>query len=129
MARYLLDTDAIIDYLSGFAPSISLIQGLHERGDALCVCDVVVAEVYAGLLPKDKEKAQGLLSACVFLPTSLEAARLAGEWRYRYARQGRSVSTTDALVAATAHTHQSALVTANLDDYPMEEISLHPLPR
>ncbi len=129
MAKYLLDTDALIDYLKGVSSSVALIQELHRRGDLLCACDVVIAEVYAGLRPGDRDKAQRLLEACYFLPASLEAARQAGEWRYIYARRGLTLATADALVAATAQAHQATLVTGNTDDYPMEDVSVLVLPR
>ena len=54
MATYLLDSDAIIDYLMGFAPSVQLIRSIHSRGDVLAVCDVVIAEAYSGLRPGDR---------------------------------------------------------------------------
>jgi predicted nucleic acid-binding protein len=92
MTRYLLDTDAIIDYLFGIQASVFLIQGLHEVGDTLCVCDIVVAEVYAGLLPRHRQVAEELLEACTFLPTSATVARQAGVWRYDFARRGRERS-------------------------------------
>ncbi len=129
MARYLLDTDAIIDYLAGFQPSVALIQEIHSRGDLLCVSDVVLAEVYSGLLPRDRDKAGKLLGACPFLSTGPEAARRAGEWRYEYARKGVTLSTTDALMAATAHAHDAAIITGNVGDYPMREVSVLSLPR
>src|SRR3990172_9808015 len=121
MARYLLDTDAIIDYLLGVASSVSLVQDLARRDDFLCACDVVIAEVYAGLRPTDREKAQRLLAACYFLTTSPAAARQAGEWRYAHARRGMTLSTTDTLVAATAHAHQATVVTGNTRDYPIRQ--------
>jgi hypothetical protein len=129
MARYLLDTDAIIDHLVGHVPSVALIQELHSRGDALCTCDVVVTELYAGVRPGDREKARRLLAALQLLPTSFDVARQAGEWRYTYARRGRALATTDVLIAATAHAHQATIVTGNGDDYPMPELSLLALPR
>jgi hypothetical protein len=129
MAYYLLDTDAIIDYLAGVASSVKLIQDLHNQGDLLCVCDVVVAEVHSGLRPQDREKAEKLLSACSFLSTEAEDARLAGVWRYEYARRGVTLSTTDVLVAATAHGHKASIVTGNKDDYPLDEVDILPLPR
>ena len=60
MARYLLDTDAVIDYLMGIPSSLAQIQELHARGETLCVCAVVIAEVYAGLLPKHQKPAKEL---------------------------------------------------------------------
>lgn len=129
MARYLLDTDAVIDYLSGVPTSVSLIQDLHAGGDLLCVCDVVIAEVYAGLHPPDRERAEKLLNGCFFLSSTFGSARQAGEWRYAYARRGVNLSTTDTLIAATATAHQAALVTGNRDHYPMPEVPLLPLAR
>lgn len=129
MARYLLDTDAVIDYLKGFAPSISLVQDLHSQGSLLCVCDVVIVEVYSGLRPNDRKKAAKLLDACFFLPTSVEIAKQAGEWRYRYARRGVILSTADVLIAATAHAHRAKILTGNLDHYPMKKGLVFPLPR
>lgn len=129
MARYLLDTDAVIDYLKGFAPSISLIQDLHNQGNFLCVCDVVIAEIYSGLKPNDRKKAARLLDACFFLPTSAEIAKQAGEWRYSYARRGVILSTTDVLVAATAYAYKAVILTGNLGHYPMKKGLVFPLPR
>lgn len=129
MARYLLDTDAVIDYLGGIPASVSLVQELRSRDDLLCTCSVVIAEVFSGLHPQDRDKAQALLGACSFLPTSLQASRQAGEWRYLYARRGMTLYTADVLIAATAHIYGATIVTGNLNDYPMPEVSVLPLPR
>ena len=129
MVNYLLDTDALIDYLAGVATSVTLLQDLHGRGDLLCVSDVVIAEVYAGLRPRDQEKAVPLLSSCYFLPTGPEEAKQAGKWRFDFARRGIALSTTDVLVAATAQGHNATIVTGNTQDYPMDEVTVLPLPR
>jgi predicted nucleic acid-binding protein len=129
MARFLLDTDAIIDYLFGIPTTVALIQDLHHRGETLCVCDVVIAEVYAGLRSQHREAAEQLLSACTFLPTSPTIAQQAGRWRYDFARRGIQLATTDTLVAATAHAHEATIVTGNTKDYPMPELTLLPLER
>ncbi len=129
MARLLLDTDAIIDYLKGFDSTVSLITDRHRAGDTLCVSDVLIAEVYTGPRPHDRPQAARLVRACTFLPTSAEIAQQAGEWRYRHARQGLTIATTDALIAATAHAHRARVVTGNTAHYPMPELSLLPLAR
>jgi predicted nucleic acid-binding protein len=129
VALYLLDTDAVIDYLHGVDTTESLIQSLFARGDTLGLCAVVIAEVCAGLRPADREPVLRFLYACKFLPAAPDTARQAGEWRYRHARAGITISTTDALIAATAHAHQATIVTGNVADYPMSEISVLPLPR
>jgi predicted nucleic acid-binding protein len=129
MARVLLDTDAVVDYLKGIADTVALIRGLHRAGETLCTCDIVVAEVFAGLLVQDYQHGVTFLEACEFLPTTMPIARQAGEWRFRYARTGITIATTDAIVAAIAYHHQVRIVTANVRDYPMPEVSTLALPR
>jgi predicted nucleic acid-binding protein len=129
MSSYLLDTDAVIDHLLGMPTTRALVQWLHSDGHTLCVRDVVIAEVHAGLLPRHREAAQTLLAACTFLPADAVMAQQAGNWRYAWARQGVQISTTDALVAATAHAHGAIIITGNVKDYPMPELTIHPLTR
>ena len=129
MSWHLLDTDAVIDWLKGIAESITYIERLVNDGHVLATTDVVIAETWSGLLPKERAKGEELLSSFVFLPTSREAARRAGEWRYAYARRGITLSVADALIAATGYEHNAAIVTANVRDYPMPEINIVPLPR
>lgn len=127
MDRFFLD--AVIDQLKGFPHTIQLLQELHEGGGELSVCDVTIAEVYAGLNLQDRPRAERFLSACAFLASSASIAQQAGEWRYHYRRQGLTISLTDALIAATAHGHQAKLVTGNISHHPMPEISAIVLPR
>lgn len=129
MPSYLLDSDAVIDLLNHFPPTIALLRQLELDGHTLCSCDVVAAEVYSGLSDDGDQSAHIFLSATNFLVLSREGSQQAGRWRYAYRRQGRSLSTYDALVAATAVEHQATLVTGNLRHFPMPELSLLPLPR
>jgi predicted nucleic acid-binding protein len=129
MDFFLLDADAVIDQLKGFPETVRLLERLYEAGGELCVCDVTIAEIYAGLDPQDRARAEQLLEACSFLVSSAAIAQQAGEWRYQYRRQGITISLTDALIAATAYSHGAQVVTGNVDDYPMPEVSTIALPR
>lgn len=129
MALYLLDADALIDFTNRFRPTIDLLERLTRDRDDLAVCDVSVAETYAGLQRDAAARLEGLLEGCLFLPSRIEIARQAGQWRYDYARQGQALSTTDVLMAATALAHEATIVTGNVRHYPMSEVSLLPLPR
>lgn len=129
MGLYLLDSDAVIDYLAGTQPAVALLQELDNQQHVLCLCDVVIAEVYSGLTAEERTATLDLVSSCRFLNTTAEAAMMAGAWRYRYKRQGITLPATDALIAATAHTHRAVLLTGNLRHYPMPEVSLLPLLR
>lgn len=122
MALHLLDTNAVIDYLKGFAPSVQLIQDLHNRRENLGICAVVVAEVYSGIRPNEHPTVDAFLDALTFLPTSPQAAKQAGEWRFTYARQGIQLSTSDTLIAATANEHKATVVTGNVSHFPTVRI-------
>jgi predicted nucleic acid-binding protein len=129
VALYLLDADAVIDYLNQIPASKEIIDSIVARGDAIGTCEVVLAEVYAGLRPEDEASQADFLESLLFLSGNVDVAILAGRWRYRSARQGRPLTTNDVLIAATAHEHRATVVTANVGDYPMPEVSVLPLPR
>jgi predicted nucleic acid-binding protein len=129
VSLYLLDGDALIDLLNVFPPTVALTDELVTRGHTLCVCDVSVAELYSGVGGSDRQRAEELTAGCAFLTTSVDDARRAGSWRYEYARQGLTLSTTDVLVAATAFAHEAAVVTGNVRHFPMPELRILPLPR
>ena len=118
----MLDTDSVIDYLAGQPDTTTLLRRLDSQGETLCVCDVVIAEVYAGLLQRDWVRGQTFLAGMTFLPTSAAIAQQAGEWRLSFARRGISLATTDCLIAATAYGHHAMVVTGNAKDFPMQEL-------
>lgn len=129
MAQYLLDADAIIDILAEFPPSVMMFRQLHNEGNLLCVCNVVVAEVYSGLHANRERAAEELLSGLAHLPTSAAAAKQAGQWRLFFKRIGQTLSTTDTLIAATAAEHNATVITGNWRHFPMNEVRVLPLPR
>lgn len=126
--RLLLDSDVVIDQLSGDMHTSDALRRLLDSGHQLCICDVVIAEVVSGIRPSDREATARFLHACTFLETTAAIAEQAGRWRYDYARQGVTLATTDALIAATASAHDAPLITRNARHYPMPEITLFPLP-
>jgi predicted nucleic acid-binding protein len=129
MARFLLDADAVVDYLIGWRPTVALVDDLFREGHVIAVCDVVVAEIYAGLSTDAALRDESFVASLDCLSTSWAAAKQAGSWRYAYARQGFRLPATDALIAATAVEHNATLVTGNHRHYPMDGLSLLPLPR
>ena len=129
MTLYLLDSDAVMDQFAGYLPTVELLRDLEEGGGDLCVCSVVLAEIYSGLRPEAVPQARLLLDRCRYLNTSDSAAKAAGEWRYMFRRQGLRLQTPDVLVAATSVEHGATLVTGNLPHYPMSELAILPLPR
>ncbi len=124
MTRYLLDTTALIDFSKGREPARSRLLGMMEEGDALGVCAINIAEFYAGMPLHERPSWDAFTNSLRYWPITFEAARQAGQFRYDYARQGKILSTTDTLVAATALYYQAIVITNNVKDYPMAQIQI-----
>lgn len=118
---FLLDTTALIDFLRGDKHTIALLEVLAEKAH-LAACPITVAEVFAGARDKELPVTEKFLSSLKFYPIDYEASRLAGRWRYTYARKGVTLGLFDTLIAAVALRNNLALVTANEKHYPMEDL-------
>jgi tRNA(fMet)-specific endonuclease VapC len=128
MATYVLDTTVLIDILAGKARAVSQVTELSQEEHRLCTCCICVAELYSGLSAGAAGVADQLISSLAYLDVTADQARLAGSIRYQYARRGMTLSTTDTIVAAVAIANDATLVTANVRDFPMEELQLLHLP-
>jgi predicted nucleic acid-binding protein len=124
MTRYLLDTDAIIDFSKGSEPATARILSWIDAGDTLAICAISLAEFCAGLTPEEVSHWRLFLTSLTYLDVTREATIRAGQYRYHFARVGKSLSLTDALMAAVAHGKDAILVTGNVKDYPMDDVSL-----
>ncbi len=122
--RFLLDTTALIDFAKGFEPAHSKILGMLDRGDQLAICCVSAAEFFTGLLPEERKTWRQFFAVLPYWDIRPEAAAQAGIWRYAFSRTGVQLSTTDALIAATAWQQDAILMTNNTKHYPMAEIQL-----
>jgi predicted nucleic acid-binding protein len=129
LSLYLLDSDCVIDYLNNRRAVVDLVQGLFELRHTLCTCDVVLAEVHAGTHPPQEDTTSEFMTSLEYLHTTRPAAIQAGRWRYAAARRGEPLPLYDCLIAATAFGHDATVVTGNVRDYPMPEVSVLPLPR
>jgi len=124
MAKYLLDTTVLIDHLRGQQKVTDIITRLSRQGNELGVCCINVAELYAGLSDKERTKVEKLIDSLDYYETSKDIAKMAGCYRFEFARKGITLTTSDTIVAATAISYGATLITANVKDYPMKEIEL-----
>lgn len=124
MARYLLDTTVLIDHLRGQPKTVELMTTLARLGHDLGVCCINIAELYSGLDGEEQGQADKLINSLIYYEISRDVAKLAGGYRFRFARKGIALTTSDTLVAAAAVSNGATLVTANVKDYPMEEVEL-----
>jgi predicted nucleic acid-binding protein len=128
MGTYVLDTTVLIDVLAGKTRAVSLVRELSLEREKLCTCCICVAELYSGLSAGATRVADQLTSSLAYLDVTADEARLAGSIRYQFARRGIALSTTDTIVAAVAMANDATLVTANVRDFPIEELQLLHLP-
>jgi predicted nucleic acid-binding protein len=123
--HYLADTNVIIDYLRGRPSAVQLLGQLMSSNIVAC-STLTVTEIYIGMRPEEKPATDVLIDALVCLQPTIEIAKLAGTFIQRYRKQGITLGLADAVIAATAVTHELRLVTYNVKHYPMPEVRLYP---
>jgi len=128
VATYLLDTSVIIDALNNKRGRLDLLLGLVKQGHLLACCPINVIEVYAGLRPKEEIATEEFLRSLEYYHLTWPVARLAGLLKPDYGRKGATITVADATVAAVALVHELTLMTDNVKDFPMKELTLYPLP-
>ena len=129
MATYLLDTNIIIDALNQKRNRNAVLFDLATAGHTLACCPINVAEVCAGLRPKEEERTTALLQSLKLYPITFPVAELAGRLKREYGSKGKTLSIPDTIVAAIALHNELVLITDNVKDFPMEELSLYALPK
>jgi predicted nucleic acid-binding protein len=128
MAIYLLDTNIIIDAINAKKNRNQALIRLAEAGNVLACCPVNIAEVYAGVRPKEEQLTAEVLHSLKLYPVTFDVAELAGRLKRDYVKKGKTLGLTDTLVAAVALHHGLQLITDNVKDFPMPDLSIYPLP-
>ena len=127
MARVLLDSTVIIDALRG-RPAAPRIAGLRRLGVEPWACAVSVEEIWRGLRPEEEATARRLFNGLRMAPLGMAEGRLAGGWRRAFAEHGVTLHQADCLIAAAAWSVGASLATANVDDFPMAELTVEHWP-
>ncbi|HEX9722473.1 MAG TPA: type II toxin-antitoxin system VapC family toxin [Candidatus Paceibacterota bacterium] len=124
MVAYLLDTSVIIDYLRGKQETVNFVRDVFQGGAVLGCCAVNIAEVYAGMIEKERNATEKFLESLEYYPIERGVAKKAGEYKKEYRDKGTTLATTDVLIAAVALAYELILVTGNTKDYPMAELKM-----
>jgi len=128
MSIHLLDTNTIIDAINEKKNRHQLLLDLTERqGHSLACCPINIAEVYAGMRPKEEPRTIALLRSLQLFPITFSVAELAGLLKRDYGKKGTTLSLPDAIVAAVAIYNAVILITENTKHFPMKELSLYTL--
>ncbi len=124
----LLDTAVMIDVIRFRNQRNEFLAELVRSGHRLYTSTLNIAELYAGIRPRESARIEALLSGLEYYELSASIARLAGQIRNAWAQKGRTLSLADTIVAATAIDRGCALLTDNRKDFPMPEVQLYLLP-
>jgi len=130
--NYLVDTNVICEIIKR-SPNQGIVDFL--QGTEFLLPVIVLAELRYGAhrLPDVREEKAKYLAfierlknqyrECI-VPICLEIAELSGQLRAEQERQGRILSASDALIAATALKHKTTLGTRNIKDFTQLNIRL-----
>jgi predicted nucleic acid-binding protein len=119
----LLDSDVVIDFLRRREYARRLLERWAEKG-RLAVCTLTHLEIYQGIKKGEEENThaflEGLASISLDVPIAQRAGSLLGELR----KKGTTISVGDAIIAATALTLKTPLLTNNIHHYPFTELEV-----
>jgi predicted nucleic acid-binding protein len=119
--KYLLDTDIIIEWLRRNERIVLWLEARDAGGDFLACTPVSVAEIYAGLRPREEFSVGELLQVLHCVEITERVGHKAGHYRYAFG-PSHGVEIADALIAAAAHVYGLTLCSRNLRHYPMRDL-------
>jgi predicted nucleic acid-binding protein len=127
--QVLLDTTVLIDALRLQRGRRQWLAALVRAGHTLGTSTLNLAEVYAGMRPQEEARTKAFLNALQCHEITASLAEKAGKLKSHWARQGRTITLADMLVAAVALQQECPLATDNRKDFPMPELQLYEMPK
>ncbi|KKU81688.1 MAG: hypothetical protein UY07_C0011G0008 [Parcubacteria group bacterium GW2011_GWA1_47_8] len=111
---YTVDTNAVIYYLKGDTSVSKLFDEIIGSGARLYISTVTELELFSlpSLTNEEARSIDALLSTLTIIPLDSRLARLAGEIRRTY-----RIKTPDSIIAATALSTGTTLITKNTRDF------------
>lgn len=121
----LVDTTVLVDVLRNHEPTVARLDAMS---DPPFVSAITVEEILRGERPHERDATDALLRWLIVADVGEREARQAAAWRKDYATRGVTLSQADALIAACAHGRGATLATANVKDFPMDELQVERWP-
>ena len=122
--RYLLDTDFVIDHLTGQQDAHDTLAQLLLNGDGVAISIITYSEIYEGIYGSRDPRAAAraftaFLRGVPVIPITRMVAKRNARLRLELRRRGRPMAhrALDLAIAATALEHDLVLVTRNIKDY------------
>jgi predicted nucleic acid-binding protein len=113
--KFLVDTDVLVDYLRGNDKAVNYIKTNSKN---ILLSAISVAELYAGFKDDERKVLAEFIELFPVLPITMIIAKLGGDYKREFFKT-HNVGLADALIAATAKTHNAALKTLNTKHFPM----------
>ena len=113
--KFLVDTDVLIDYLRGNDKAVNYIKTYSKN---ILVSSISVAELYAGVKDDERTVLAEFIGLFPVLPVTVIIAKTGGDYKREFFKT-HNLGLADALIAATAKTHNAALKTLNTKHFPM----------
>jgi len=115
----IIDTDVLIWVLRGQETWIKRFEKMvRDAQGNVFVTAVQIAEIYAGVRPKETQKVEAFLASLRSVDLNDETGRTAGRYMNDYGKSHK-VTLADAFIAATAVMKNLKLWTSNKKHYPM----------
>lgn len=121
----LVDTTVLVDVLRDHEPTVARFDAMR---DPPFVSAITIEGILRGMRPHEHDATEALLQWLIVADVGEPEARQAAAWRGDYATRGITLSQADALIAACAHTRGATLATANVKDFPMQELRVERWP-
>ncbi len=122
MARFLLDTTFLIDYLRDDPAAVARFERFFAEGDDPLVNEVAVCETRFGLTAAQVRLLEAMLRPVEFVQPGPETAMAAGLWRSEARQRGRALSLADALIAGAAEASDATVLTRNVRDFRLTPV-------
>lgn len=121
----LVDSDILIEVTRGRNQDvISRWRELKSAENVVLYCAVTAAELWADVLPHEREILTNFFRTLLCAPIDYEAGFLAGDYLRHYAKS-HHLEIADALIAAVAVLNHAQLWTRNRKHYPMKQLSFY----
>lgn len=122
MARYLIDTTFVVDYLRALPAAVERFARSMSDGDEVFVNEIVICEAAFGAPTHPDPDLMALLEPLEFIQPGPEHVLLAGQWRAEARGRGRTLSLPDSLVAAAAVALDAIVLTRNERDFALTPV-------
>src|SRR5450759_5090195 len=117
--RVLVDSDVLIDILSGVPAARDALSAARTHGDSLVSITPVRTEILRGVAQHDLRGAGELLGVLGWIDVDVSLADSAASLGRPYQRSHQGISITDLLLAAAVERVGSQLLTRNVRHFPM----------